>query len=89
MQNLVTDLCFRLTLQILGRQSHRIIIRIQSNTTVIYSSVIPKKIRPLISSSGRTRIKERVYTSSGNICAYDFILVQPEGGSLGRNMLLK
>jgi len=33
--------------------------------------------------------KERVNTSCGNICAYDFILVKLEDGSLGRNMLLK
>jgi len=45
MQSLVADLCFRLTLQILCRQSQRIIIRIviNTNTTIIYSSVIPKK----------------------------------------------
>ena len=33
--------------------------------------------------------KECLYTSCGNICAYDFILVQPEDGSLCRNMLLQ
>jgi hypothetical protein len=63
---------------------------INTNTTIIYSSVIPKEMfRPVISSSVKTRIKKRANTSSGNVCAYDFSLVQPEDGSLGRNMLLK
>jgi hypothetical protein len=45
---------------------------------------------PVMSSSVRTTIKKTpANTSSGNVFAYDFSLVQPEDGSLGRNMLLK
>ena len=93
MQNLVTDLCFRLTLQILCRQSQRIITRIAINTVkhnnYLFQCYTNKLLRPLMPSSRWTRTKKHVRISSGNIYPYDFTLVQPEDGRLGRNMLLK